>query len=116
MSGGRRSVLVLALGLGLTALGHLGLAAPTPLFDGVFVEDPYRFVKPPPGAPGDPQPVEQTEQTANGSAPFLAVGTSKGPPQAQVIAKPDSVVIPPGTTTITVSIRPSAPTDPVVAG
>jgi len=93
----RLPAVVLLIGLGLTGLvaATSSLRAP-PLLDGVFIEDPYRWVAPPSGADGDPPSVTTAQQVVDGSVPLLAVATSEVPPQAQ--------------------IQPSAPTDPTIAG
>jgi hypothetical protein len=108
---------VLLFGLGLTWLAAMIPSARTaPLFDGVFVEDPYLFVDPPPGARGDPPSAEATQPVVDGSVPLLAVATTEVPPQAQIIAEADAFAISAGTESVTVSIVPSAANDPTVAG
>ena len=116
---GRRlaaAVLVVA-GLGLTWLAQAISPAPTaPLFDGVFIEDPYRYVDPPAGADGDPFPVEFTEQVTDGAVPLLAVATAEVPPQAQIISQADAFEVSSDASSITISIVPSAPSDPDLVG
>jgi hypothetical protein len=108
---------VLLIGLGLTWLAAMspsvGIA---PLFDGVFIEDPYLFVDPPPGAAGDPPSAEETQPVVDGSVPLLAVATIEVPPQAQIIAEADAFAISAGTESVTVSIVPAAANDPSIAG
>jgi len=115
----RRRLASVALVAGLGLAGFAQLMASThiaPLFDGVLVEDPYRFVEPQGSAAGDPLAAEQTQAVVNGAVSLLAVGTAEVPPQAQIIAQADAFDIPGGTTSITVTIRPTAPTDPQVVG
>jgi hypothetical protein len=106
----------------LTGLALTGLAAVTsslrtpPLLDGVFIEDPYRWVEPPPDGDGDPPSVTMAQPVVDGSVPLLAVATSEVPPQAQMIAQEDAFAIAADTASVTVSIQPSAPTDPTIAG
>jgi hypothetical protein len=108
---------VLLIGLGLMWLATTSPSARTaPLFDGVFIEDPYLFVDPPPGAPGDPPSAEATQAVVDGSVPLLAVATTEVPPQAQIIAEADAFAISPGTERVTVSIVPTAANDPTIAG
>jgi hypothetical protein len=115
--GRRLAAAVLVAGLGLTWLAQAISPAPTaPLFDGVFIEDPYRFVDPPAGADGDPYPAEFTEQVADGAVPLLAVATAELPPQAQIIAQADAFDISSDVSSVTVSIVPSAPSDPDLVG
>lgn len=109
--------IVLVTGLAMTALGQLQSGGhPAPLFDGLVVEDPYRFVEPPPGGAGDPFAASEAETVRDGSVPLLAIATDELPPQAQLIAQADAFEIGPGTTSIVVSIQPLAPGDRQVAG
>jgi hypothetical protein len=113
----RLPAVVLLIGLGLTGLvaATSSLRAP-PLLDGVFIEDPYRWVAPPSGADGDPPSVTTAQQVVDGSVPLLAVATSEVPPQAQIIAQEDAFAIAADTASVTITIQPSAPTDPTIAG
>ena len=113
----RRGAMVVVAGILLIAAAH-GLApSPTmPLFDGVVVEDPYRYVDPPPGADGNPQPVQANEPVSGGTVPLIAVATVEVPPQAQIIAQADAFQVTPSATSIKVSITPSAPSDSQVVG
>jgi len=113
----RLAAVALVAGLGLAGLAQLTASPSTaPLFDGVLIEDPYRFVEPQASAAGDPLSAEQTQKVVNGAVPLLAVGTAEVPPQAQIIAQADAFDIPAGTTSVTVTIRPSAPTDAQILG
>jgi hypothetical protein len=108
---------VLLVGLGLTWLAAINPSArPAPLFDGVFIEDPYLFVDPPPGAPGDPPSADATQPVVDGSVPLLAVATTEVPPQAQIIAEADAFAISAGTESVTATIVPAAANDPAVSG
>lgn len=115
--GRRLAAAVLVAGLGLTWLAQAITPAPTaPLFDGVFIEDPYRYVDPPAGSDGDPFPAEYTEQVTDAAVPLLAVATAEVPPQAQIISQADAFEISSDASSITVSIVPSAPSDPDLVG
>lgn len=108
---------VLVIGLGLMGLGHLATGPATaPLFDGLVVEDPYRFIEPPPGGAADPFAASAIDLVVNGSAPLVAVATQETPPQAQVIAQADAFAFAIGTSSIAISIQPNAPVDPRVEG
>ena len=108
---------VLLIGLGLTWLAALSPSARTaPLFDGVFIEDPYLFVDPPPGAAGDPPSAAAAQPVVDGSVPLVAVATTEVPPQAQIIAEADAFAISAGTESVNVSIVPSAANDPTIVG
>jgi hypothetical protein len=81
----------------------------TALYDGVVVEDPYRYLKPPSGAIGNPSSTTVTAQVSGGSVAQLFAATSEVPPQAQVIAEQGALVLPGGATSVTLSIEPVAP-------
>ena len=110
----------LALGLvGAALVQLLGLGAP-PLYDGVVPVDPYRWLNPPPGRAGDAKGSTANIPISGGRSPLVAVATPEQPPQAQIFAAPGTLVLPPGTTTIKVSIAPippvGSPTDGHIAG
>jgi hypothetical protein len=113
----RLPAVVLLIGLALTSLAAMTSPLRTaPLFDGVFVEDPFRWVSPPPGAPGDPTSAKAEQPVTDGAVPLLAVSTDEVPPQAQIIAQADAFAISADTTSVTVSIVPSAAKDPAISG
>jgi hypothetical protein len=109
--------LALLAGLGLIWVGQeLSPPISAPLFDGVFVEESYRYVDPPPGAAGDPFPAQVTQAVTGGSVPLLALATAEVPPQAQIVAQADALEITSAVSSIAVSIAPSASSDPRVSG
>jgi hypothetical protein len=81
----------------------------TTLYDGVVVEDPDRYLKPPSGAIGNPSSATVTAQVSGGSVAQLFAATDEVPPQAQVIAEQGALVLPGGATSVTLSIEPVAP-------
>ena len=103
-------LIVLAVGVAVIALAQLGTPhrAP-PLYDGVVVEEPYRYLSPPPGAPGSPKSYTATEPVQGGQSAELVAATPESPPQAQLVAGAGSFQLPPGSTAVTVSIQPVAP-------
>ena len=103
-------LIVLAVGVAVIALAQLGTPhrAP-PLYDGVVVEEPYRYLSPPPGAPGSPRSYTATEPVQGGESAELVAATPESPPQAQLVAGAGSFQLPPGSTAVTVSIQPVAP-------
>ena len=108
---------VLLIGLGLTSIAATVSPLRTaPLFDGVFIEDPFRWVDPPPGAKGDPTSAQADQPVVDGAVPLLAVSTDEVPPQAQIIGQADAFAIAAGTESVKVSIVPSAANDPAIAG
>jgi len=80
-----------------------------PVYDGVAVVDPYRYLAPAPGQPGKPGSATATLAVSGGHGPLVAVSTPESPPQAQIFAPNDAFVLPAGSTQIRVSIRPVLP-------
>jgi hypothetical protein len=106
----RAGLLALTGGILLAAVaGILGPRSVLPLYDGVVPLSPYVWLSPPPGQLGGVKGVTDTLQVSGGASPLVAVHTSEQPPQAQLVAGPGALVLPPGTTSITVSIEPVAP-------
>lgn len=91
-----------------------------PLYDGVVVNQPYRWLTPPPGAQGGAQGAPATAALENSKSPLIAIATPEQPPQAQVFAPPGVMRLPTGTTSILMSIQPipaeGAPSDGQIAG
>lgn len=119
----RRGLALAALACGLVVVVAAQRFAPLagpPLYDGVVVEDPYKWLSPPAGFAGGAQPATASGAVQGSQSPDLGVGTPEQPPQAQVFAGQGYLVMPPGTTSISVSIQPvppaSQPTDGVIAG
>jgi hypothetical protein len=107
----RGAWLTLAIGLVLMLAVQLpGHRAPAALYDGVIVEDPYRYLQPPPGGQGDPSSATASAQVESGSVGQLFAATQESPPQAQVISEPGALVLSDGATSVTLSITPVAPT------
>ena len=101
---------ILAAGLLLMVLVQLPVRhLATALYDGVVTEDPYRYLRPPSGALGNPSSATVTGQVSGGSVSQMFAATSEVPPQAQVIAEQGALVLPGGATSVTLSIEPVAP-------
>ena len=99
--------------LGLAALGLAQFAGPSrrmPLYDGVVVEDPYRYAAPSGAQAGTPGTGEAVNQVVGSSSPSIAVLTSESPPQAQLIAPIGAFALAAGTTSLTATLTPLAPT------
>jgi len=114
-----RAELVLALPalavvtFGLAALGLAQLAAPArhlPLYDGVVVEDPYRYAAPSGAQAGSPATGESVAQVTGTSSPSVVVSTGENPPQAQLIAPTGAFAVSAGMTSLTGTLTPLAPT------
>lgn len=95
--------LLIVVAQALTPLG-----AP-PLYDGVVPVEPYRYLTPPPGAPGDPSNVTITAPIGQAGSPQITAATSESPPQAQLIALEGSFDVRTATGPLAISISPVAP-------
>lgn len=107
----RRRLGLLSLGLGLALSLVARSATPIvspPLYDGVVVVEPYRYLVPPPGGRGAPLSAAATELLDHGASPLTAIATGEQPPQAQIFAIPGALTLPAGTTSIKLSIAPIA--------
>jgi hypothetical protein len=104
---------LLMAGLALVALAVNLRPGALPLYDGVVVIEPYRFLHPLAGQAGNPTAASLRLPLAGGPAPPIDAGTAESPPQAQLVIGPGALVLPAGSSTLTVSIRavdpPSAP-------
>jgi hypothetical protein len=108
----RRTSGVVALGAGLAVISVVTALAPAhapPLYDGVAITEPYRYLSPQPGQAGDPTSATVTSQLDKGTSPAFAAATSEIPPQAQLIVPAGAFSPAPGATAITVTIVPIAP-------
>jgi hypothetical protein len=106
----RRLGWLLVLYGGALALGiQVALPVGVPLYDGVVVAEPYRYLHPTGDQVGEPTSGTDTESIGGGKSPILAVSTEESPPQAQLITQEDAFAVPPGTTEITASITPIDP-------
>lgn len=96
----------IALGLGGLLALAAQLAAPVrlPLYDGVVVEDPYRYLAPGPGQAGSPATYSADKTAENGVSPAFVAATTENPPQAQLIAGVGAFALPAGATTMKISI------------
>jgi len=104
------AVATLAGGLGVIALvaGTTPRGLP-PLYDGVVPIDPYRYLSPAPGQPGNPTSYTATVPLTGTSSPNILASTTETPPQAQLIASTGAFVLPSGTASVVVAIKPVPP-------
>jgi hypothetical protein len=110
---GRAALATLLLGaLLIAASQRLAALASPPLYDGVVVAEPYRYLTPAPNQAGSPTSAKASQPVVNSSSPAIAASTSESPPQAQLVASPDTFVITPGATALTITIDPVAPQAP----
>jgi hypothetical protein len=117
----RAAAISLALGLGLIALARYAapLGSP-PLYDGVVVQEPYRYLTPGPGQVGSPTSYHASIPVSGTTSPEFVAATTENPPQAQLVAQSGGFVVPAGVTSVTVTIEPvsaaAAPAGNEVAG
>jgi len=103
----------LTVGLVFAALAQLLVpSGRAPLYDGVVVQEPYRYLSPGPGQENSPTSYRATLPVASGRSSAIAAATQELPPQAQLIAAPGAFVVPPGATALTVTIEPVPPLAP----
>lgn len=80
-----------------------------PVYDGVVVQDPYRFLAPAPGQDGLPTSAASNIPVMGGLIPGFAVYTTETPPQAEMLARGGEFSVSGGTTSLTVTIEPIEP-------
>ena len=109
-AGSRRGALaVLVLGAALALAAQVASPVAVPLYDGVPILDPYRYLAPTGSQPGDPTSYAGQKALDNGSSPAFAASTSEQPPQAQLISAPKAFVVPAGATEADITIDAVAP-------
>ena len=112
-----RALVPLLAGLVLMLAAQLGtpLSGP-PLYDGVIVQEPYRYLAPGPGQAGSPSSFAASETVDGAASPQFVAATTESPPQAQLIALTGAFVIPAGAAALDVSIAPLAAPAPPSSG
>ena len=100
-----------ALALGLVVVLATQAITPraSPLFDGVVVQDPYRFLAPALGQDGQPTSAASKIPVTGGLVPAFAVYTSEMPPQAEMLARGSEFSVSLATRSLTVTIEPIEP-------
>jgi hypothetical protein len=101
--------LSIVVGLGLALAVQLHAPVGVPLYDGVVVAEPYRYLHPTGDQPDDPTSASSTEHVAGGKSPIFAIATDEQPPQAQLVSQDDAFQVAPGTTELKISITPVDP-------
>jgi hypothetical protein len=90
--------------------------ATSPIYDGPQAPDePYRYVKPPPGYPSTKPPTtaRAVVPVHNGNNGAQYANTAEFAPQISVYVAPGALGVPPGATSITLTATPLAPTSPL---
>lgn len=117
MRSDRRLGWLLVLAGGALALAlQVAIPVGVPLYDGVIVPDPYRYLHPPAGEAGDPSSFTDEKPISGNQSPFFAAATEEQPPQAQLVAMDDAFQLNPGSTALRVSITPVDPVAPLTNG
>lgn len=98
--------LAVLAGLGLALTLQVAAPAGVPLYDGVVVQEPYRFLRPTGGQPGEPTSFEAAPTITGGITPAIVAATSESPPQAQLIAQRDAFRVSAGAKSLHVTVTP----------
>jgi len=109
-----RRIGLVALGLGVLLIGlaqHVAPLAEPPLYDGVYVPQPYVWLVPPAGAKGGAKGAKGSVGVDGSANRLIAIATPEQDPQAQVLATSGALVLPAGTTTVKFSIEPVLPAE-----
>jgi hypothetical protein len=107
---------VLGLGAVLALAAQVASPSRAPLYDGVPITEPYRYLDPAGGQAGDPKSFSSSPGLENGSSRAFVAATTEQPPQAQLIALPGALVVPAGATDMNVSIEAVEPEQPPDVG
>jgi len=104
---------VVAVGALLVVAAQVARPVGVPLYDGVTVQEPYRFLHPSGDQAGSPTSYDETKAVESGLAPTIAAATTESPPQAQLIAQRNAFELTDGATALHVTITPvDAPPPP----
>ncbi len=104
-----RATVVLALGLlSIVAVQLSAHVIPAPLYDGMMIIEPYRYLDPPDGAAGKPTRIDRTRKRPK---PGRSVSGSTGevPPQAQLFTTAAHIAFRRNATGYRVTIEPVLP-------
>ncbi|HEV2005825.1 MAG TPA: hypothetical protein VGQ85_04350 [Candidatus Limnocylindrales bacterium] len=102
----RTSLAALVLGGAIALLAQLGSPVAVPLYDGVQVLEPYRYLTPASGQPGTPTSFSAEKPVQGGVSTSFVAATKENPPQAQLIVLPGAFVVTAAATTMRISIDP----------
>lgn len=110
---------VLLAGAALVAAAWVVTRPPSPpLYDGIIgPAEPYRYLNPPPGATTHGQPSSASTTVAVSSSGSAAgfLNTSEQPPQVQFLVGEGALVVPAGSTSVTLTVTPVEPPIPLPA-
>jgi hypothetical protein len=106
--------LTLAAAAGLVFAIQVAHPVGVPLYDGVPVQEPYRFLHPSGDQLGSPGSFSDEFVVAGATSPTISAFTTENPPQAQLIGQKGAFTLTAGATKLLVSITPvdAPPTAP----
>ena len=116
MTNRRLGVLLVLGGSALALAIQVGAPVAVPLYDGVQIAEPYRFLRPSGDQVGQPTSASETATVAEGVSPVVVAATTEIPPQAQLIAQRDAFVLTAGATSVVAVITPIDPPGQPTAG
>jgi len=108
--------LVLAVSAALVLAVQVAQPVGVPLYDGVVVQEPYRFLHPSTDQAGSPTSFTGEEPVEGDLSPSFSAFTSENPAQAQLIAQKGAFTLTQGATKILISITPVEPPAPPAGG
>jgi hypothetical protein len=91
-----------------------------PLYDGVVIQEPYRYLHPSGDQAGSPASYSGETAVTTDTSPIFSAYTSENPPQAQLISQRGAFTLTQGATKVVVAITavepPAAPNGRSIAG
>jgi hypothetical protein len=101
--------LVLAAAAVLVLAVQVAQPVGIPLYDGVVVQEPYRFLHPSGDQAGSPTSYTGELAVSGDTSPILSAYTAENPPQAQLIAQRNAFALTPGATNVLIAVTPVEP-------
>ena len=80
-----------------------------PLYDGVVIEEPYRYLEPTGDQAGDPTSFTDDVDVTGELSPIFSAFTAENPAQAQLISQRGAFTLTPGATSVVVRIKAVEP-------
>ena len=112
----RLGLLAMVAGLGLALGAQVAQPVGVPLYDGVVVEEPYRYLNPVGDQTGSPSDFSLNLAVTGGISPRFSAATAESPPQAQLVAQTGAFELLRSDGVLQISIAPIAPPATVPAG
>lgn len=116
MSRPRLGLLLVLGGSALALALQIGAPVVVPLYDGVPIAEPYRFLRPAAGQPGDPTSASERTEVTGALSPVLTPATAELPPQAQLVAQQSAFELTEDVTELVAEIVPVDPPTPLPEG